>query len=105
MSDFAFKISALSETLPGRPHSPEAGALPGCATLRHQKSPYHIRFSPVNAQSLDRNKREQNEHTGQTVPTLYRVVQPAFVRRSSRAPPPSLAQRAFEIPKWGYNHE
>jgi hypothetical protein len=34
---------------------------------------YHIRILLVNAHSPADNKREQSEHTGENVPTLYRV--------------------------------
>ena len=54
--------------------APEAGALPGCATLRWLERRYHIGI--LDAQALFRaaNKSEQNEHEGKSVPDKFRSV-------------------------------
>jgi hypothetical protein len=81
-SFLSLEIKALSALENYPAPAPEAGALPGCATLRHSKKPYHIRFSLVNGFSRDLNKPEQSKHTGDSVPELYRSGLSAFARRS-----------------------
>jgi hypothetical protein len=72
--------------------APEAGALPGCATLRHKKSPYHIRFFRVKRHVGFHNKSEQNEHIAFAVPNMSRTFKPAFAQRSRRVAVRTRAQ-------------
>ena len=58
--------------------APEAGALPGCATLRWLETRYHIGI--LDAQALFRaNKSEQNEHEAESV-LMMRNHSDAFIR-------------------------